>query len=83
MKRDEYNGFLSRVKCSDEFRSRMQEKLSSPTIEVHEYADSVSGTEVITAKHSWGRFAAAAAAFVLVCGAVCGGDRLRRRAHTP
>lgn len=73
MKRDEYNGFLRKVKCSDEFRSRMQEKLSSPIIEIHEYADSVSGTEVITARHSWGRFAAAAAALVLVCGAVGGG----------
>ena len=73
MKRDEYNGFLRKVKCSDEFRSRMQEKLSSPIIEIHEYADSVSGTEVITAKRRWGRFAAAAAAFVLVCGAVGGG----------
>ncbi|WP_294750170.1 hypothetical protein [uncultured Ruminococcus sp.] len=73
MKRDEYNGFLRRVKCSDEFRSRMREKLSSPTIEMHEYADSVSGTEVITARHSWGRIAAMAAAFVLVCGAVGGG----------
>ena len=39
----------------------MREKLSSPTIEMHEYADSVSGTDVITARHSRSRFAAAAA----------------------
>ena len=73
MKRDEYNNFLRKVKCSDDFRSRMQEKLSAPTIEVHEYEESVSGTDVITSRHNWGRIAALAAAFVLVCGAVGGG----------
>ena len=73
MKRDEYNGFLRKIKCSDEFRSRMQEKLSSPVLEMHEYGDSVSGTDVITGRHSWGRIAAMAASFALVCGAVGGG----------
>ncbi|MBR5683879.1 MAG: hypothetical protein IKW96_11510 [Ruminococcus sp.] len=73
MKRDEYNNFLRKVKCSDDFRSRMQEKLSAPTIEVHEYEESVSGTDVITSRHNWGRIAAMAAAFALVCGAVGGG----------
>ncbi|MBP5379783.1 MAG: hypothetical protein J6Y64_09625 [Ruminococcus sp.] len=73
MRPNEYDELLKKIKCSDDFRKRMQEKLSSPSIEVTEYEDSVSGTEVITAKHSWGRFAAMAAAFVLVCGAVGGG----------
>ncbi len=73
MKRDEYNNFLRKVKCSDDFRSRMQEKLSAPATEVHEYEESVSGTDVVTSRHNWGRIAAMAAAFVLVCGAVGGG----------
>ena len=73
MRPNEYNELLKKIRCSDDFRKSMQEKLSSPSIEVTEYEDSVSGTEVITAKHSWGRFAAMAAAFVLVCGAVGGG----------
>lgn len=73
MRPNDYNDLLKKIKCTDDFRKRMQEKLSSPSIEVIEYEDSVSGTEVITAKHSWGRFAAMAAAFVLVCGAVGGG----------
>ncbi len=73
MRPNEYNELLKKIRCSDDFRKRMQAKLSSPSIEVHEYEDSVSGTEVITAKHRWGKFAAMAAAFVLVCGAVGGG----------
>ncbi|MBP5579007.1 MAG: hypothetical protein J6X56_05955 [Ruminococcus sp.] len=73
MKRDEYNGFLRKIKCSGEFRSRMQEKLSSPVLEMHEYGDSVSGTDVITARQYRGRIAAIAASFALVCGAVGGG----------
>ena len=77
MKPNEYDDLLSKIKCSDEFRSRMEEKLSAPAIEVHEYEESVSGTDVITARHSWGRIAAIAAAFVLVCGAVGGGAYYR------
>ena len=73
MRPNEYDELLKKIKCSDDFRKRMQEKLSSSAAEMTEYEDSVSGTEVITARHSWGRFAAMAAAFVLVCGAVGGG----------
>lgn len=73
MRPNDYNDLLKKIKCTDDFRSRMQEKLSSPSIEVTEYEDSVSGTDVITAKHRFGRAAALAAAFVLVCGAVGGG----------
>ena len=72
MRPNEYDDLLKKIKCSDEFRSRMQEKLSSEPVEMKDYEDSVSGIEVVQ-KHSWGRFAALAAAFVLVCGAVGGG----------
>ena len=77
MKPNEYDDLLSKIKCSDEFRGRMKEKLRSPAKELNEYEDSVSGTDVITARHSWGRIAARAAAFVLVCGAVGGGAYYR------
>ncbi|WP_295066806.1 hypothetical protein [Ruminococcus sp.] len=72
MRPNEYDDLLKKIKCSDEFRSRMQEKLSSEPIEMTDYEESVSGIEVAP-KHNWGRFAALAAAFVLVCGAVGGG----------
>ena len=73
MRTNDYNDLLKKIKCTDDFRSRMQHKLSSAPVETTEYADSVSGTDVITAKHRFGRAAALAAAFVLVCGAVGGG----------
>lgn len=73
MRTNDYNDLLKKIKCTDDFRSRMQQKLSSASVETTEYADSVSGTDVITAKHRFGRAAALAAAFVLVCGAVGGG----------
>ena len=72
MRPNEYDDLLKKIKCSDKFRSRMQEKLSSEPVEMTDYEDSVSGIE-IAPKHSWGRVAALAAAFVLVCGAVGGG----------
>ncbi len=73
MRPNDYNDLLKKIKCTDDFRSRMQQKLSLAPIETTEYADSVSGTDVITAKHRFGRAAALATAFVLVCGAVGGG----------
>ncbi|SFW52208.1 hypothetical protein [Ruminococcus flavefaciens] len=73
MRTNDYNDLLKKIKCTDDFRSRMQQKLTSAPAEMTEYADSVSGTDVITAKHRFGRAAALAAAFVLVCGAVGGG----------
>lgn len=72
MRPNEYDDLLKKIKCSDKFRSLMQEKLSSEPLEMKDYEDSVSGIE-IAPKHSWGRVAALAAAFVLVCGAVGGG----------
>ena len=73
MRPNEYDELVKKIKCSDDFRRRMQEKLSAEPVDAAEYEDVVSGTEVITAKHRWGKFAAMAAAFVLVCGAVGGG----------
>ena len=73
MRPNEYNDLLGKIKCSDEFRSRMREKLSAEPAETKDYEESVSGTEVITAKHNWSRIAAIAAAFVLLGGAVGGG----------
>ena len=73
MRPNEYNEFLTKIRCSDDFRKSMQEKLSAEPADTAEYEDSVSGTEVITAKHRWGRFAAMAAAFVLICGVAGGG----------
>ncbi|MCR5601924.1 MAG: hypothetical protein K6G33_14455 [Ruminococcus sp.] len=73
MRPNEYDELIGKIKCSDEFRSRMQEKLSSAPDEAIDYKDSVSGTEVITVKHRFSKFAAMAAAVVLVCGAVGGG----------
>ena len=74
MRPNEYDDLLKKIRCSDDFRSRMQEKLSAAPVEITEkdYEDSVSGID-LAPKHSWGRFAAIAAAFVLVCGAVGGG----------
>lgn len=72
MRPNEYDDLLKKIKCSDKFRSLMQEKLSSEPLEMKDYEDSVSGIEVAP-KHSWGRVAAVAAVFVLVCGAVGGG----------
>ncbi|WP_295088157.1 hypothetical protein [Ruminococcus sp.] len=73
MRPNEYNDLLKKIKCSDNFRRRMNEMLSSSSIEMNEYEETITGTEVITVRQSRSRFAALAAAFVLVCGAVGGG----------
>ena len=79
MEHNEYNDLMKRIKCTDEFRSKMQKKLSSEPIAMESYEDSVSGTD-IAPKRSWTRYAAMAAAFVLVCGAV-GGAAYGLRQH--
>ena len=73
MRPNEYNDLLCKIKCSDEFRSRMQEKLKEAPAKEAEYEETVSGTEVITQKSRWGRFAAAAAVVVLIGGVAGGG----------
>ncbi len=79
MEHNEYNDLMKRIKCTDEFRSEMQKKLSSEPIAMESYEDSVSGTD-IAPKRSWTRYAAMAAAFVLVCGSV-GGAAYAFRQH--
>ena len=73
MRPNEYNDLLCKIKCSDEFRSRMQEKLKEAPATEAEYEETVSGTEVITQKSRWGRFVAAVAAVVLIGGIAGGG----------
>ncbi len=79
MEHNEYNDLMKRIKCSDEFRSKMQKQLSSEPVAMETYEESVSGTD-IAPKRSWTRYAAMAAAFVLVCGAV-GGAAYGLRQH--
>lgn len=72
MRPNEYDDLLVKIKCSNDFRKRMEEQLSKAPSEASEYEDIVSGTDVIKPR-KWGSFAAMAAACVLVCGAVGGG----------
>ena len=73
MRPNEYDDLLKKIRCSDDFRSRMQEKLSAePSVEP-EFEEIISDrVEVITSKRRWGRIAAAAAAFVIIGGAAGG-----------
>ena len=73
MRPNEYDDLLKKIRCSDDFRSRMQEKLSAePSVEP-EFEEIISDrVEVITPKRRWGRIAAAAAAFVIIGGAAGG-----------
>ncbi|WP_028521518.1 hypothetical protein [Ruminococcus flavefaciens] len=73
MRPNEYDDLLKKIRCSDDFRSRMQEKLSAEPSEDAEYEEIVSGeAEVITPGRRWGKFAALAAAFVIIGGAAGG-----------
>jgi len=73
MRPNEYDDLLKKIRCRDDFRSRMQEKLSAEPSGDAEYEEIVSGeAEVITPKRRWGRIAAAAAAFVIIGGAAGG-----------
>lgn len=71
MEYHEYNDLMKKIRCTGEFRSKMQKQLSSEPVAMETYEESVSGTD-IAPKRSWTRYAAMAAAFVLVCGAVGG-----------
>lgn len=67
MKQSDYRKSLDNIRCSDEFRQKMEERLSAARTESHEYADSVSHLERAPRLNT-GRIAAAAAAFVLIGG---------------
>ena len=45
MRRTQYTEHMEKIKCSDEFREKMERQLSSAPSEVHEYEDSVQGVE--------------------------------------
>ncbi len=45
MKRNEYNKHLEKIRCTEEFRNKMEERLKASPSEIHEYADTVDGTE--------------------------------------
>lgn len=45
MNKREYNSAFDKIKCSESFRRKMENQLSSPAIEMHEYENSVSGIE--------------------------------------
>lgn len=49
MNKDFKNG-LDKIKCSGEFRKKMNDKLSAPIHEVHEYADSVNHVDRVEGK---------------------------------
>lgn len=45
MKQNKYNGFLSKIRCSDTFKAEMEEKLSAAAQEQHEFTDVVDSVE--------------------------------------
>ena len=69
MKRTEYNEHIKKIKCSDEFKEKMERMLSDSPQEVHEYEDSVQGVERAR-KFNISRFGALAAALVIIGGGV-------------
>lgn len=68
MDQKEYRYHLDNIKCSDEFRKKMEKALASEPGKIEEYEDSVSSVERIHTS-VFKRYAAMAAALVLVCGA--------------
>lgn len=76
MEYHEYNDLMKKIRCTGEFRDKMREILRTEPCKIEPvvnetYEDFVSGTD-IAPKRSWTHYAAMAAAFVLVCGAVSG-----------
>ena len=67
MRRTQYTEHMEKIKCSDEFREKMERQLSSAPSEVHEYEDSVQGVERARG-FSFSRFGALAAALVVIAG---------------
>ncbi|MBO5163343.1 MAG: hypothetical protein J6B75_02705 [Ruminococcus sp.] len=65
MKKTDYKNHLDKIKCSPEFRAKMEERLSAE--QDGEYADSVSDVERVT-KINYHRWTAIAASAALVLG---------------
>ena len=69
MKRTEYNEHMRNIKCSENFKAKMERMLSDAPQEMHEYEDSVQGVERAK-RFNVSRFATLAAALVIVGGGV-------------
>ena len=73
MKMKDYKRTLDEVKCSDEFREKMENMLSQPAVKMPEgYEDSVDTVDIAPKIH-WTKYASIAAAAVLVIGGAGGG----------
>lgn len=79
MKLTEYNNFLNKVKCSEGFRKKMEEKLSAAPKEVHEYNESVSGTEVKRGNKIIKRIGTAAACITIAAVAAAAGVSIKKQ----
>lgn len=64
----DYKKMLDKVKCSDDFRAKMEDMLSASPEEAAEYTETVRRVEPVSHRRNYAGFAAAAAAFVLVGG---------------
>lgn len=82
MKNNEYNDFINKMKCTEEFRADMRKKLEAPPAAADDYGDRVGGTE-IAPKRNASRVIAWAASLVLVCGAIGGGVFLLNKKGDP
>lgn len=69
MKRTEYYEHIEQIRCSDEFKEKMERLLVSSSDEMHEYEESVRGVERVP-KFNTSRFAALAASLIIICGGV-------------
>ena len=73
MRKEDYKRALDDIKCSDEFKDKMEKMLSVPEGAVPEgYEDSVSSVEIAPKRYWLKSVAAAAAAVVLIGGAGTG-----------
>lgn len=69
MKQKEYNEMLGKIKCSEEFKNKMENMLKNSPEKDQEYTDSVSSVERAP-KFTLRRYVAATAAFAIICGSV-------------
>ena len=76
MKKDDYKRALDNIRCSDEFREKMEKQLSaSESLTPEGYEDSVSSLEIAPKRYWLKSVAAAAAAVLLIGGAGTGAYR--------
>lgn len=68
MRADKYRDLIDKIRCSPDFRSRMEEKLSADRTEVHEYYDVVSSVEKAPEHGRFRGFVPAFAAGALIIG---------------